>query len=226
MLREQADGLAVGVVGEPRLLGVAQALRLLRQRVIVGPHGPRRDALAHAPLEDHRARDLRHLLEVVRRAVRDAAEDELLGGAARERDDDPVEQLFLRLEVALLLGEVQDVAEGRAARDDRRLLRDVADEVRQQRVAALVVGEDPLLLVGDDAPLLQAGDDSLERVVEVLVRDRRTVLAAGADRCLVADVGQVGAGQARRLAHTEDLLAPDKIRGIDQYLAVEPAGPE
>ena len=34
-------------------------------------------------------------------------------------------------------------------------------------MAALVEGEDPLLLVGDDAPLLQPRDDPLERILEV-----------------------------------------------------------
>ena len=58
-------------VGQPRLLRVAQPLRLLRERVVVGAHRPRRRRLGHAVLEDHRAGDLRHLLEVVRRAVRD-----------------------------------------------------------------------------------------------------------------------------------------------------------
>ena len=44
----------------------------------------------------------------------------------------------------------------------------LADEVCDERVATFVVGEDALLLVGDDSPLLQAGDDALERIVEVL----------------------------------------------------------
>ena len=43
----------------------------------------------------------------------------------------------------------------------------LADEVGHERVAALVVGEDPLLLLGDDAALLEAGDDPLDRRVEV-----------------------------------------------------------
>ena len=73
-------------------------------------------------------------------------------------------------------------------------------QVRDERVAALVVGEDALLLVGDDAALLQAGDDALERVVEVLHRELAAAAAARADRRLVADVRQVGAGQAGGLA--------------------------
>ena len=58
---------------------------------------------------------------------------------------------------------------------------------------ALVVGEDPLLLLGDDAPLLQAGDDAFHRALEVLREDRHALLAAGEDRGLVAEVGEVGA---------------------------------
>ena len=43
-------------------------------------------------------------------------------------------------------------------------------QVRHERVAALVVGEDPLLLVGDHAALLEAGDHAVHRVVEVVLR--------------------------------------------------------
>ena len=184
MLREQPHSLLVRVVGQRRLLRVAEPLGLLRQRVVVCAHRPRRDRFAHAPLEHHRARDLRHLLEVAGGAVRDAAEDELLGGTAGERDDHPVEELLLRLEVALLLGQVEDVAERRPARDDRRLLRLVADEVAHQRVTALVVGEDPLLLLGHDAALLEAGDDPFHRGVEVDLADLPLLGATGKDRRL------------------------------------------
>ena len=48
--------------------------------------------------------------------------------------------------------------------------REVADEVRHQRVAGLVVREDPLLLLGDDLALLQGGDDALHRLVEMPTR--------------------------------------------------------
>src|SRR5262249_12996389 len=40
VLREEPDRLGVGVVCQPALFGVAEALRLLRQRVVVGPHRP------------------------------------------------------------------------------------------------------------------------------------------------------------------------------------------
>ena len=78
-------------------------------------------------------------------------------------------ELLLRVEVAVLLGQVERVAERVAARDDRHLLQlhRGAHQVRHQRVAALVVGEDAPLLLGQHLLLLQAGDDALERVVEV-----------------------------------------------------------
>ena len=112
-------------------------------------------------------------LEVVRGAVRDPAEHDLLGRPAGEEHHHQVDELLARVQVAILGGHVQRVAERLPARDDRRLLRgeELADEVRHDRVAALVVGEDPLLLLGDDAPLLEPRDDALHRRVEVRLPD-------------------------------------------------------
>ena len=106
---------------------------------------------------------LRDALEVVRGAVRDPAEDDLLGGPAGEEDHHQVDELLARVQVAVLGRHVERVAERLPARDDRRLLRreEVADEVGHDRVPGLVVGEDPLLLLGDDAALLEPGDDAL-----------------------------------------------------------------
>ena len=62
------------------------------------------------------------LLEVVRGAVRDAAEDDLLGGAPGEVHLHHVDELLLRVQVPVLAREVERVAERLAARDDRHLL--------------------------------------------------------------------------------------------------------
>ena len=108
---------------------------------------------------------------------------------------------------------------------------------------ASLVREDPTLLLGDDAALLKPADDPLERRLEVRLRDVVAVVTRGEDRCLVRDVGQVGAGQPGGLARDEvkvdvgreglaprvnsqDLLAAGEIRRRDEDLAVEPAGPE
>ena len=102
------------------------------------------------------AGDLSHLLEVVRRAVRDASEDDLLGRAAGQRDLHHVQELLLRVQVALLERQVVRVAERVTARDDRYLLDREQSPIRCAMSAwpRLVVGEDPLLLLGDDAPPL------------------------------------------------------------------------
>src|SRR5919108_2005229 len=245
VLREQADGLVVGTVGQTRLLHVAQPLRLLGERVVVGAHRARDDALGHAVLEHHRPREVGHLLEVVRGAVRDAPEDDLLGGTARERDLHPVDELLAGVQVPLLVRQVERVAEGLAARDDRRLLHreGAAHEVRHERVAAFVVSEDPLLLLGHHAPLLQSGDHALHRVVEVRLVDVLLVLAPGEDRGFVRDVREVGAGQPGRLSRdrrqvdvggerlaagvdVEDRLAAVQVGRRDEDLAVEAAWAE
>src|ERR687887_846276 len=195
---EEAERLREGVVTQPRLLLVAEALRVLRERVVVRAHRPRRDALAHPELEHHRAGELRDALEVVGGPVRHGAEDDLLGGAARQEDLHQIEQLFLRVQVSVFLGRVERVAERTAARDDGHLLHRLraADEVRHERVATLVVSEDALLLLRDDAPLLEAGE----------VRRRDDDLAVEAAR---AEKGRV------------EVLEP--VRGPDDHHAVRTA---
>src|SRR5581483_11106999 len=130
-------------------------------------------------------------------------------------------------------------------RDDRDLLElhRGAHEVRHQGVAALVVGEDAALLVGQHLLLLQAGDDALDRVVEVALDDVRVAAAAREDRRLVADVRELRAAQAARLSrdlvevdigrerlaarmHDEDGLAAGEVWRRDEHLAVEPARPQ
>ena len=57
--------------------------------------------------------------QVVGGAGRDGAEHELLRGAAAEQHRHVVDQLLARLQVAVLVGQVQRVAERPAARHDR-----------------------------------------------------------------------------------------------------------
>jgi hypothetical protein len=110
--------------------------------------------------------------------------------------------------------------------------------VRHQRVPALVVGEDPALLLGQHLPPLQAGDDTLERGVEISVGQLLVAAPAGEDRCLVADVRQLGACQTRRLpgddaqidvraerlggrAPAHNRFPARQVRRRNQHLAVE-----
>jgi hypothetical protein len=190
---------------------------------------------------DHRARDLGHSREVIGGAGGDRAEHDLLRGAAAEQHGHVVDQLLARLEVAVLLGQVQRVAERAAAGDDRDLVHAV--HARQQlgadRVTGLVEGDDPALMVVERAARLHAGHHALERGVEIGVHDHVAVLAGGEDRSLVAEVGEIGARQAGGLAgdqaevdvadrlaprvHAHDLLAAGDVGRGDEDLAVEAA---
>ena len=170
------------------------------------------------------------------------AEHEVLGHPPAEQHDHVVDQLVLGLQVAVLLGQVERVAERLAARDDRDPVHPLhgGEQLGAERVAGLVVGHHPLLVVGDHAARLHAGDHALERGLEVLREERVAAVAAGEDRRLVADVGQVGAGQAAGLAgdqvevhvlgqrlvrgvHVEDRLAALEVGRRDEDLAVEAA---
>src|SRR5256885_2116722 len=80
--------------------------------------------------------------------------------ATRERDLQHVDQLFLRLQVPILVRQVERVTERGAAGDDRDLLQvaELAHQVRHERMARFVVRKDSPLLVRQDLLLLQAGD--------------------------------------------------------------------
>src|SRR5581483_1439446 len=114
----------------------------------------RPELLAHAELRDHLARHLARLLDVVGRSGGDvAAQVQLLGDPAAQRRRDVVLELAPRAEVAVLLREGPGDAHGHAAGDDRDLVDRVGvlEQLEAQGVAGLVVGHDPLLLLGDDA---------------------------------------------------------------------------
>ena len=63
------------------------------------------------------------------------------------------------------------------------------------RVARLVVRDDPALLVAHHALLLEPRDDAVDRVVEVLHLDGGLVLARREQRGLVDQVREIRAGE-------------------------------
>ena len=71
-----------------------------------------------------------------------------LGRPAAEEHRHVVDELLARLEVAVLLGQVQRVAQRPAARDDRDLVDrvDARQQLGAQRVAGLVEGDDAALV--------------------------------------------------------------------------------
>ncbi len=108
-------------------------------------------------------------------------------------------------------------------------------------MTTLVVGDDDLLVLADDpAPAFGARDHAIDGLVELVGADRLLVAARGQDRSLVDEVGEVGAGEARRATRdrldvhrlverlaldvdVEDLVATLDVGPIEDDLAVEPA---
>jgi hypothetical protein len=108
------------------------------------------EARRHAQLGDRGTRDCAHLLEIVFRTARSAAEHELFGCAATERSDHRVAQVLLVVQRPILLSE-QRKAHRVAARVDRHVLcvLVVLAKLRADDVAGLVVGDLLQLVFGD-----------------------------------------------------------------------------
>ena len=240
---QQAVGPSVGLLGDRLHLLVTRAAQRLGDGEVIGRDLMGADRGAHRVLVDHRARDFGDPLQVIGCAGGDATECHLLRYPPREQHLHVVDQLLARLQVAILLREVQGVAERLAPGHYRDLL-DLVDrgqELRDQRVPGLVPGDHALLVGCDHLPGLQAGDHAFEGVVEVGLGDLVAVAATGQDRRLVGEVGQVRARQpggvtrhplqvhvvAQRLVmrvHAEDPLAPAHVGRRHEDLAVEAPG--
>ena len=172
--REELLGLLVDDRGDVLgvVAGVAEVAAHERLAVALAELD-RAEPLGHAVLRDHRAGQRGGLLDVVAGAGGRVVEDHLLGGPAAEHVGELVEHLRAGLGVLVLVGQHHRVAQGPAARQDRDLVHRVGARQRRghQGVAALVVGRDELLLLAHQAgALLRAGDDAVDRLVEVARR--------------------------------------------------------
>src|SRR3954468_150907 len=227
----------IGVVGLGRELAAQEGL------AVVVAEDARTELLAHAETHDHLLGRRRDLLEVVRRAGGDLAEDDLLGRAAAERHGQVVGELGLGGEELVLLRHRDRVAQGLAAADDRDLVDriGVLEEVPDDGVAHLVIGGDQALLVAHDPGLLlRAGDHAHDPLFELHLGDLALAVARAQQGGLVDEVRQVGAGEAGGLAgqgvdvdllgqrlaarvDLEDLGAALAVGAVDDDLAVEAA---
>src|ERR1039457_5398324 len=117
--RQQAHRGGAGGVQQLLALLVAQAQRLLGDALVVGRAAAGdRDRGAHRVVGDHRAGDLGGAAQVVGGAGADRAERDLLRRPAAEQHRHVVDQLLTCLQVTVLVGEVERVAEGESARHD------------------------------------------------------------------------------------------------------------
>src|SRR5699024_1171434 len=107
---------------------------------------------AHAVLDDHGLGDLRGHLDVRARAGGRVAEDQLLGGTPTHGEDEASEELGAVVHALVVFRGGHCVSTGAAAGQDGDLVDplDVLHRPRGQGVAALVVGGDLLLVLGDD----------------------------------------------------------------------------
>ena len=185
-----------------RVVGLLLELAPQERHRLVVTQRPRTELLAHAEAHDHLLGGGRRLLEVVGGAGGDLVEHDLLGGAAAERHGERVHELALGGEELVLGGQRDGEAQRLAAAHHGDLVHRVGvlEEVADEGVAHLVVGRDGLLLLGDDARLLLGtGEDAHDALFELVHLDDLLAVAGGQQRRLVDEVGEVGAGEARRL---------------------------
>ena len=253
---EDVAGLVVGLVDEQADLGVDLGRHVVGVVGLVADVAAEEhlavvlaellgaDLVGHAVLGDHRAGDCGGFLDVVLGAGGGIPEDRAPRPSARPCSMASWSRSCgAGREVLVRLGKGERPAQGPAPGDDRHLVDGVGvgQGVADQGVAALVVGDDPLLVVGDDPRLaLGAGDDPVDRLLELRHPDLLEPPAGGEQGGFVHEVGQVGAGEARgaagqhvdvdalgqRLAlgvHVEDRPAAFQVGTVDDDLAVEAA---
>ena len=247
----------LGLAQQPGDLGVDRRLGRLGER----PAGQPRSAAAE---EDRAAfwvadraerRDSPNSRTIlVARSVADARSFAAPGGALAELDQlrrpaaephrERLVQVILAVQVALEQRQLLSHAERLAGRQDGDL-RDRVGVIRQschQGVPGLVDRHRVLLLRQQDVrPFPAPEQDPVPGVVEVGRRQHVAALADREDRCLVGEVGQIRAGEARRPAghdvevdirpellvpavHGQDRGALVERRQRDDDLPVEPAG--
>ena len=156
--------------------------------------------LGHAEARHHLACKIGRLLNVVRCAGRCIAKDELLSNVATEHRGDLVFEFALALQVAVFGRQVHRVAERHAAADhchlaDRiALLKDAPDH----RVTTLVVGDDLLLCIGNQAALaLRTSHHAVKRLGELVHTNRALAATCGEDRRLVHEVRKISSRESR-----------------------------
>ena len=160
----------------------------------------RPEFVAHAPQPDHPASEVRGGLEVALGAGRGLPDDDILGGPAAEHHRQAPEQVVTRVVAAVLVGSLLGHAERPPVGCDRHLLDGVRSrcEAGDHGMTALVVGDDSAFLRVHEGRLGRAEQHLVERCLELLGADAVVPVAGGMEGSLIGQVGQVGAGEARR----------------------------
>ena len=128
-----------------------------------------------------------------------AVRHQLFGRSTTEQTCKIILEFCLALQVAVFVRNQQRIAQRHTARDGHHLLDRVRvrQHLRYDRVACFVIGNDALLLDADDAAAaLGAGDNFLNRFLELLLADSFQVAARRQYGRLVDQVFQIGAREA------------------------------
>ena len=162
---------------------------------------------------------------------------------AAERDADIGQHLLARDGKLIALRQAHHHAERAAARNDRRLVDRIGalDVQRHERMAAFVIGGELLLFVGHrHRAAFGAHHHLVLGVFEFAHGDDALAAAGRQQRRFVDEIGEIGAGEARRAArddaridirrqrhlahmHAQDLFAAGEIGIGHDDLAVETA---
>ncbi len=206
----------------------------------------RAQRVREAVARDHRTRHARCLADVVdgARCHLVVTEREFLGDAAAERDADVGQHLLARQRKRITLRQAHDHAQRATTRNDGCLVDGIGalNIERHDRVPRFVERSIALFFFAhDERAALGAHHHLVLGVFELGHGDDTLAASRSEQRCLVHEIGEVGAREARRAARNrarfdigtkrhfahmdaQDFLAAREI-GIRHYdFAVEPAG--
>ena len=158
--------------------------------------------IAHTEISHHTIAALRDGLKIVECTGGDVACNQLFGGATSERSANFIEHLFARCDGALfrqIPGSTKRLPTGHNRNLDQRIR--IAQKPRYGGVTRFVDGDRFLLGLGHHFVfLLQSAYDSVDGIQEVLPRNCDVIMARCYQRGLITNIGNVGTGEARRLA--------------------------
>jgi hypothetical protein len=205
------------------------------------------DDVAHAEEANHLAGQGGGVFEVVLRAGSALAQHDFLRGTAAEHAANAVKQLGASHEEAVISRQLHGVTEGgAAARDDANFVDWVGVfAVRSdERMADFMISNAALFYFAQAAaPAFRASDDFFYGFFEVGLGNFPAMSAGGEEGGLIDGIGKVCAGEAggglgdtTEVHFTGQWFVPDvdfedgfaaiDVRGVDDNLAIEAAGPE
>ena len=196
------DDLEHLVVNDLRSCLAVRTLERILIVIIIADVG---QAVAHTRVSYHTKGSLRAALQVVHGTRRDRAYEKLLRSPSAEERTDLVELLLLGCDNTLLRN-VPSSAKRLTTRHDGDFNQRVGifAEPTDRCVSGFMDSDGTLLFSGHHLRLLfQSAYDTVYGIEEILLSHSLAVMSCGNQCCLVADVGNVSAGESRGLTCEE-----------------------